>query len=149
MYRIFTDKMTVIFDRNGMKLDKSDLNFVMTLVPIFLKNYPESLSKSVFVPKNPMITMLFKMFCASLNPKTAQKMQLRNGPECLLEIIDRFNILERFGGTLKDPFDHSSSHNGQMDETKEGKDVNSESNEEHKVIIEELWVAPPDILLDD
>ena len=100
--RILKDKMSIVFDRTGMKLDKSDLNFAMGILPIFQKHYPEKMSRVYIFPKNTILSMLFKMFSMALKPVTIQRIVLKGGPECLMEGIGSDNILERYGGSLKE-----------------------------------------------
>ena len=106
--RFLKDKMTFILDRNGMKADKTAFNFAREILPILQKHYPEKMSRITIFPKNSLMSMLLKMFSVALKPETVNRIHLKSDAESLKEIINLDNILERYGGTLREP-NHSDS----------------------------------------
>jgi hypothetical protein len=64
------DKVTVIFDRTGMKTDIKLLSYI---VPIFQQHYPETLSRAYVFPTNSMFWVFWGMAGMVFDPATITK----------------------------------------------------------------------------
>ncbi|KAJ3321821.1 hypothetical protein HDV06_003823 [Boothiomyces sp. JEL0866] len=139
---ILTDKLTIIFDKTGMRADKEDIKLASYIIPILQKHYPERLSRMYLFPTNTIFWMGWKMITYFLSPATVPKIILKDSPAALYEWISRENYFKRYGGLANDPYD----------DLEKSKPVEKESAVNQKVlktnvvsdlkVVEELWSAP-------
>lgn len=64
------DKVTVIFDKTGMKTDIKLLSYI---VPIFQHHYPETLSRAYVFPTNSIFCVFWGMAGMVFDPATITK----------------------------------------------------------------------------
>jgi hypothetical protein len=138
------DKVTVIFDRMGMKTDKSDAKIISQVIPILQKHYPERLSRLYLFPTSSIFWMAWNMSKFFLDPVTIPKLFLKESPVALAEWVDRAQYFTKYGGSAQDPFDIDGK----------GKQFNEENSSVLKtapmiedrnkfaVQAEEFWAAP-------
>ncbi|ORY36138.1 CRAL/TRIO domain-containing protein [Rhizoclosmatium globosum] len=102
---ILTDKLLVILDRFNTTNGQMDTYTFKTLIPIFQKNYPDTLQRFILFPNSTYFWMAWKLLKGSIDPVTLKKIEIRDNPETLIGIIDRDQLFERYGGLVKDMYD--------------------------------------------
>ena len=122
-------KLTLVYDLNGTKSEKSDINLIFSLLEILGKHFPESLSRIFIFPKSSFTSMFMKMSPVNLKPEILSRITVSSGPETLFTCISTDNILTKYGGNLSLPA---------LTETTPALPI--------KPIIEQIWVAPDDLL---
>lgn len=71
---IITDKLTVIFDRSGIKShSKADIKLFGTIVPILQNNYPEILARCYIFPTGTLFWMMWGLSGTLIEPATLAK----------------------------------------------------------------------------
>ncbi|KAJ8327994.1 hypothetical protein QVD99_006276 [Batrachochytrium dendrobatidis] len=100
-----TNTMTIIFDRQNMRTDKSDLKIVAKLVPILQSHYPERLSRMYIFPTNMLFKVVWNMAKGYLDPVTLSKIHVKESPASLAGWVSRENLFVRYGGLANDPFE--------------------------------------------
>lgn len=120
-------KLTLIFDLNGIKSEKSEIDFIFSLISILVKHFPETISRIFVFPKSAFTNMLLKVAAVNLKSEISARITLASGHDIIFGSISADNILNRYGGRLD-----SMANDESMPVT-----VNP--------IIEEIWAAPDDI----
>ncbi|KAI8901940.1 CRAL-TRIO domain-containing protein [Globomyces pollinis-pini] len=146
---ILKDKLTIVFDRNGMKTDKSDGQLASYIIPVLQKHYPERLSKMYLFPTNTIFWMAWNMSSYFLDPVTIPKINLKDSPVSLVEWIKRENYFKKYGGLAIDPFDtvqsdikSTDNNNPTVIKSAQAMDLVSKPSELRLIEVEEVWSAP-------
>jgi CRAL/TRIO domain len=71
-----TDKISMIFDRSGMRTDKADVKLLSYIVPVFQAHYPEMLSRMYVFPTTSMFWVFWGMAGLVFDPVTLSKVVL-------------------------------------------------------------------------
>ncbi|KAI9338496.1 CRAL-TRIO domain-containing protein [Obelidium mucronatum] len=102
---ILKDKLVVILDRFNTTNGQMDTYTLKALIPIFQKNYPETLQRLIIFPNTTMFWMSWKLMKGAIDAATVKKIEIRDNPETLIGIIDRDQLFEQYGGLVKDMYD--------------------------------------------
>lgn len=119
-------RITLVFDINGIKSEKSEIDYIFNLVSIIGKHFPETISRVFIFPKSAYISMMIKIALLNLPLELSSRITISSGPEILFGTINADNIFTKYGGKLAL--------------------VNDEPAQTVAVkpIIEVIWAAPPD-----
>ncbi|KAJ3215759.1 hypothetical protein HK099_006212 [Clydaea vesicula] len=104
--RGLSDKVTLIVDRFDMTAKNTDDNILPQIAAVFQPHYPETLGRLFVAPKSFVLSVIWPVVKLFLDPVTASKVNMlseKNYQEKLKEFIDEDQLLERYGGKLKDP----------------------------------------------
>lgn len=100
------DKLTIIFDRTGMRLDTQDFKLASYIVPVLQSHYPERLSKMFIFPTNNMIRLLWNGSAnMMMDTATIPKIHLAETSFSIGAHIESSNYFSKYGGTGGDPYD--------------------------------------------
>jgi hypothetical protein len=142
---ILKEKLTLIMDIAGIKLDKQLIQLIMQLVPIMQSHYPERLAKCFLFPTNYIFWASFKMSSYIIDPVTIKKIRLTDtAANVLYEAIPRNQYFIKYGGLAQDQFLTQSTQNISLFD-KFGA-ITPPANKNQSVMktsyIEEIYVAP-------
>jgi hypothetical protein len=119
-------RMTLVFDISGVKSEKSEIDYIFSLISITGKHFPETISRIFIFPKSAFTSMIIKIASGNLQSELSSRITLSSGPEILFGSINPDNILTKYGGKLALVNDEAAP------------------TAPVKPIIEEIWAAPPD-----
>ncbi|KAJ1566848.1 hypothetical protein HK405_008173 [Cladochytrium tenue] len=110
--RAGADRITAIIDRLGMTPANHDTPLIRALLTTFQHHYPDRLARLFVFPKSAVLSMGWKFAKVFIDAATISRIHILGEDEyraCLLQNIDRSDLLERYGGDLVDPADAPSS----------------------------------------
>ncbi|KAJ3279876.1 hypothetical protein HK104_001111, partial [Borealophlyctis nickersoniae] len=101
------DRATIIIDRLDIINANKDPALLRTLATTFQQHYPEHIDKLIMFPKNMLLTLAWNVTKVFLNPNLANRVEMlgTDYKEQLQKYIDRDCLIERYGGTQKDPYE--------------------------------------------
>ncbi|KAI9199840.1 CRAL-TRIO domain-containing protein [Polychytrium aggregatum] len=134
--RIMTDKITIIVDRTQITSSRTDAFMLTNLIPLLTHHYPDSLLRVLLFPTGLTFWIMWNMARMFMDAATVQKVVTFDDPKRLYEFIDTPFLLEKYGGKMKDPHEHSLKP---MHDHKEGQ---TEGEGQKAVKVEEVWQAP-------
>ncbi|KAJ3369254.1 hypothetical protein HDU91_007375 [Kappamyces sp. JEL0680] len=102
---VLKEKLSVVLDITGTKMDKQLVKMAAQLVPLLQKYYPGRLSRLYLFPTNTLFWMSYKMSSYILDPNTIPKLHLKESPASLAEWIPRQDYFTKYGGLAHDPYD--------------------------------------------
>ncbi|KAJ3120484.1 hypothetical protein HK098_004572 [Nowakowskiella sp. JEL0407] len=101
---IFKDQLIVIIDRTNMsRAQQSDAASIPpTIIPLLQKHYPERLKSMYIFPNSTMFWMAWQMIVLLIDSNTVKKISLKDNANCLVALIDKEMLPEKYGGSRKE-----------------------------------------------
>ncbi|KAJ3394727.1 hypothetical protein HDU84_006870 [Entophlyctis sp. JEL0112] len=121
---VLTDKLLIILDRYKTTASQMDTTTFKALLTVFQKNYPETLQRFIIFPNSTMFWLAWKLLKGFIDPDTLKKIEIRDNPDTLIGFIDRDQLFEKYGGTVKDLYEdveigYLEAHSGDSRENRQ------------------------------
>ncbi|KAJ3354911.1 DEAH (Asp-Glu-Ala-His) box polypeptide 34 [Entophlyctis luteolus] len=118
------DKLLIVLDRYKTTASQMDTTTFKALLTVFQKNYPETLQRFIIFPNSTMFWLAWKLLKGFIDPDTLKKIEIRDNPDTLIGFIDRDQLFEKYGGTVKDLYEdveigYLEAHSGDSRENRQ------------------------------